>query len=200
MNEPNNHEDMIDATESTDVTEQVESHELGCNGSDDCVSADMDHLAEELPADKKYDAPVDPRDLKFNSIDGNIYLSSYDAIDWNSTSTVENIQIMEQNLALVHQLLRELIFARARGELKDDTPTVDTVYDVVKPFLEGFGHRPKYYDMYPGITYADVAFCYCIDAIEIISVVLNEAIRYRDIKEMLAVFQNAEQTNEEEET
>ena len=189
MNDHDMDENLIDVTNTSDVTNQINETE----------TMDLDDDPTNLISyDDKYGDVVDPKDLKFHSIDGNIYLGSYEAIDWNST--IENIPVMEQNLVSVRQLLRELIFARARGELTNDTPIVGTVYDVVKPFLDGFGLRPIYYDTYPGITYADVAFCYCIDAIETINVVLNEAIRYRDIKEMLAVFQSTEQTNEEEET
>ena len=154
--------DAIDITQERDVSEAVELHD-----------------AETQPIEGPDDESVNMSDcIRFVSMDTNEYLMDKSIINWDATS--ENERNIRENMFLVRKILNELIFQKNSG----DRSAIDQAFDVVEPFLAEFGFHPleNYKKMYPGCDDYDISLMFCIDAIEIMNVILREIAAYSGAK------------------
>lgn len=172
-------EDMIDVTKERDVTEATIDHEV--------TESDVPPMTElEIPAEDQ---------IEFYSMDGKVYLANAQAINWKETGMPESVQNIMNNLFIIRQRLRELMYNNIEDPLMASMGTeeavkvaeesrkvlVDSTMDIVVPFLTGFGLIPEYNVVFPGIEGSNLAMLYCIDAIEVLTKILAE-IRVRNAK------------------
>lgn len=165
---------MIDATDERDVTDLIE--EGGTAGTPGMVIPEP--------------SPMFPgNDIHFQSMDAKVYLISRDELDWAGMIAAKNT--LEQNKTMVRQLMREILFA---GNTSSNE-AIQEAHDSVKQFLIDFGFDPTegYKKIYPDAGTYEFALMYCIDANELLTVVLNEIEKYEIIRAM----QNAVPTEEE---
>lgn len=170
-------EDMIDVTEERDVTEATIDHEV--------AESDVPPMTElEIPPEDQ---------IEFYSMDGKVYLANAQAINWKETGMPESVQNIMNNLFIIRQRLRELMYNNIEDPLMASMGTeeavkvaeesrkvlVDSTMDIVVPFLTGFGLIPEYNVVFPGIEGSNLAMLYCIDAIEVLTKILAE-IRVRN--------------------
>lgn len=172
-------EDMIDVTEERDVTEATIDHEV--------TESDVPPMTElEIPPEDQ---------IEFYSMDGKVYLANAQAINWKETGMPESVQNIMNNLFIIRQRLRELMYNNVEDPLMASMGTeeavkvaeesrkvlVNSTMDIVVPFLTGFGLIPEYNVVFPGIEGSNLAMLYCIDAIEVLTKILAE-IRVRNAK------------------
>lgn len=172
-------EDMIDVTKERDVTEATIDHEV--------TESDVPPMTElEIPPEDQ---------IEFYSMDGKVYLANAQAINWKETGMPESVQNIMNNLFIIRQRLRELMYNNIEDPLMASMGTeeavkvaeesrkvlVDSTLDIVVPFLTGFGLIPEYNVVFPGIEGSNLAMLYCIDAIEVLTKILAE-IRVRNAK------------------
>lgn len=157
-----NQNEPIDVTEERDVTEQV-----------DQFNSEQPGLVIPEPS------PMYPGDdIAFPSMDTRTYLIARSAINWDDMLTAEDT--LRDNQFQVRQILKEIMFA---GN-KPDNQSIQLAFEHVYPFIKEFGFDPTegYNTMYPDATDYDKAIMYCIDANELLHVILREIAVYKTAK------------------
>lgn len=148
----------------------------------------------------KFDAsqqPPDPNEtdytIPFQSMDSRVYYMDGNQINW--IETAQKVDDIKQNLFMVRQLMRELMFARH----DDPTAAINQVFEQVRPFIQEFGFDPteNYHKIYPDCDDFDIAIMYCVDAMEIMNVIITEITSFKSRSELISqMFETLQTPNE----
>lgn len=175
--------EMIDMTLERDVSEEVIDHEM---------EQQEEHAMEsELPS---Y-AEVPENGIVFHSMDCHHYLIDRNAVDWEQTAA--NKETIENNLFVVRQQLMNIMLLGPDGATEEDTEFARTV---VKDIVIGIGCTPKYTATFPEASHYTIAQMYCIDAIEIMHLMLKEIAIFnmnKSIADCLNLFSQEDETHED---
>lgn len=167
-----------DITDDRDVSEAVMDH-------DETTAPDTEiPLYQEVPDNA----------FVFHSMDGHHYLIDRTLIDWEKTAA--NEEVIQQNMFVVRQQLLNLFLSRD-GVTESDTEFANTV---VKDIVTGFGCTPKYTATFPEADHYDIAQMYCIDALEIMNLLLKEIAVFnvnKSIADCLNSFTQEDTTHED---
>lgn len=151
---------MTDVTNEHDVSDDVMLHDESAIPSINEDDVDMSNS------------------MRFVSMDTNTYLMDKSIINWEET--LKNKQNIEENLFFVRKVLNELIFQHNESHNSGIDEAFGPVLDFIKEF--GFDPTKSYSKMYPDANDFDFALMYCIDAIEIMNVLLHEIASYEGAK------------------
>lgn len=150
---------MTDVTNEHDVSDLVNDHNAIVG------DFDGDSLPMHQEADIQTYGEVPENAIIFKSMDGKSYLIDKTCIDWDQTA--DNIHALESNVTVVRQSLMSLFF---------DKKNADTSYanTEIKNLIVGLGCTPKYSVTFPNADEFDTAVMYCIDALELMNIIISE--------------------------
>lgn len=161
---------MTDVTTECDVSEMITSYES------DKTEDDASSMMSSMPTFQE----VPPDTIVFSSMDGKHYMIDKNSINWEETAKCADI--MERNIFEIRQTLMSMMCNKdlAVAFTSSEPPQeIQYVHDVVRKFVEDFGFEPEYEVVYPYGTDYDIAQCYCIDAIELINLIMCEIKIYK---------------------
>lgn len=153
---------VTDVTDDKDVSDVVNEYDSSKDEEPIDISLNTDNTS--------VDAII------FNSMDGHQYFMDKNAINWDETMKSESD--LRDNLMYVQSLLRSVLTERGT----DGTENAEYTLTTVRRFIEEFGFTPKYNEAYPDAQVYDYAICYCIDAIEIMHLMLEAIVEYKGSK------------------
>ena len=145
-------DEFIDVTNENDVSEQIMDH-------DSMVHESEIPVYHEIPDNA----------LVFHSMDGRHYLINKDLIDWDQTA--DNLSCLENNMTVVRQALMSMFLDKTHA----DTSYANTE---IKDMIINFGCTPKYDVTFPDADDYDKAQMYCIDALELMNIIILEVKNY----------------------
>jgi len=178
-----NMNEFTDITSERDVSEEVMNHDA--DSIEECVIDQSEvPLYNEIPENA----------IIFHSMDGHDYMIDRTSIDWNLTA--QNEDNIHSNMLVIRQTLMSLIFS------KNDLRPSDTEFGntVVKDMVIGFGCTPKYTAIFPDADDYDLAQLYCIDALQLMNLILTEVSVFKVNKsfaDCLNLFSQEENTHED---